>query len=155
MFSAFNSPLPPDILVCTSVGSEGIDLHRHCRQVVHFDLSWNPAALEQRTGRVDRIGSKAFRERAASGETDSARLPRLEIGVPYLAGTYDERMFAQLCLRAQTFEVLTGGALATTIPEDDEPSEAEGEIDLPTRELPPKMVDDLRVRLHVWSEGME
>ncbi|MGI6416862.1 MAG: helicase-related protein [Thermoguttaceae bacterium] len=40
----------------------GIDLHRHCRHVVHFDLAWNPAVLEQRTGRADRIGSKTFRE---------------------------------------------------------------------------------------------
>jgi SNF2 family DNA or RNA helicase len=54
--------LLPDILVCTQVGQEGIDLHRHCRHVVHYDLGWNPAAIEQRTGRVDRIGSKTARE---------------------------------------------------------------------------------------------
>src|SRR5208282_284194 len=59
----FNTPLLPDILVCTQVGQEAIDLHRHCRHVVHCDLGWNPAAIEQRTGRTDRIGSKAERER--------------------------------------------------------------------------------------------
>jgi len=29
--------------------------------------------------------------------------------VPFLAGTYDERIFEELRMRAQTFEVLTGG----------------------------------------------
>ena len=65
VFSGFNSPLLPEVLICTSVGQEGIDLHRHCRHVVHFDLAWNPAVLEQRTGRADRIGSKTFREPAS------------------------------------------------------------------------------------------
>jgi hypothetical protein len=108
MFSGFNTPLLPEVLICTSVGQEGIDLHRHCRHVVHFDLAWNPAVLEQRTGRADRIGSKTFRERALSTGPSSSFL---DIGVPYLAGTYDERMYEELRLRAQTFEVLTGGDL--------------------------------------------
>jgi len=46
VYSGFNTPLLPEILVCTSVGQEGIDLHRHCRHVVHFDLAWNPAVLD-------------------------------------------------------------------------------------------------------------
>ena len=79
IFAGFNSPLLPEVLVCTSVGQEGIDLHRHCRQVIHYDLVWNPAVLEQRTGRVDRIGCKTFRERAASTSPDQVFL---EIGVP-------------------------------------------------------------------------
>ncbi|MFW6114578.1 MAG: C-terminal helicase domain-containing protein, partial [bacterium] len=40
VFSGFNTPLLPEVLICTSVGQEGIDLHRHCRHVVHFDLAW-------------------------------------------------------------------------------------------------------------------
>ena len=71
VFSGFNTPLLPEVLVCTSVGQEGIDLHRHCRHVVHYDLAWNPAVLEQRTGRADRIGSKTFRERDATSATTS------------------------------------------------------------------------------------
>ena len=109
IFSGFNTPLLPEVLVCTSVGQEGIDLHRHCRHVVHYDLAWNPAVLEQRTGRADRIGSKTFRERDAAAGTAKVCL---EIGVPFLAGTYDERMYEELRLRAQTFEVLTGGEFA-------------------------------------------
>ena len=77
--------------MCTSVGHEGIDLHRHCRHVVHYDLAWNPAVLEQRTGRVDRLGSKTFRGRSAG--TDAGDQSFLDVGVPFLAGTYDEHMY--------------------------------------------------------------
>jgi len=153
VFSGFNSPLLPEVLICTSVGQEGIDLHRHCRNVVHFDLAWNPAVLEQRTGRADRIGSKTFRERALSnGSLDSF----LEIGVPYLAGTYDERMYEELRLRAQTFEVLTGGELAASDAEGyDDHKQAEGqEAGLRFVPLPDSLVEGLRVNLHVWTDNL-
>jgi len=151
VFAGFNSPLLPEVLVCTSVGAEGIDLHRHCRHVVHYDLAWNPAVLEQRTGRVDRIGSKTFRERAlAQGEAG----PFLEVGVPFLAGTYDERMYEELRLRAQVFEVLTGGEVAgDDVEGQDDVAGAEGkERGLRLVPLPGRMIEDLRVHLHVWVE---
>ena len=56
---AFNTPFFPDILVCSKVMGEGVDLQRFCRHVIHHDLDWNPSTIEQRTGRVDRIGCKA------------------------------------------------------------------------------------------------
>ena len=56
---AFNSPLFPEVLVSSAVLSEGVDLHRFCRHVIHHDLCWNPSTLEQRTGRLDRIRCKA------------------------------------------------------------------------------------------------
>ena len=147
-FAGFNSPLLPEVLVCTSVGQEGIDLHRHCRHVIHYDLAWNPAVLEQRTGRVDRIGSKAFRERGLGGRAF------LDIGVPFLAGTYDERMYEELRIRAQTFEVLTGGDVTADDREGAEGESAEGEeVGLEHSMLPKEMLEDLRVRLHVWSAG--
>ena len=153
VFSGFNSPLLPEILICTSVGQEGIDLHRHCRHVIHFDLAWNPAVMEQRTGRTDRIGSKTFRERALSnGQEESF----LEIGVPYLAGTYDERIYEELRLRAQTFEVLTGGDVTTDDAEgrdDQENSEGE-ESGLRFVPLPVAMIESMRVNLHVWQESV-
>ena len=151
VFSGFNTPLSPEVLICTSVGQEGIDLHRHCRHVVHFDLAWNPAVLEQRTGRADRIGSKTFRERARSGGDGGLFL---EIGVPYLAGTYDERMYEELRLRSQTFEVLTGGDLTADNAEGaDDREKCEGEeAGLRLVALPEEMVDQLRVTLHTWSD---
>ncbi|MBD3348187.1 MAG: hypothetical protein GF400_03190 [Candidatus Eisenbacteria bacterium] len=150
IFAGFNTPLLPEVLVCTAVGQEGIDLHRHCRHVVHYDLAWNPAVLEQRTGRADRIGSKTFRERNRA-RTDAK--PHLEIGVPFLAGTYDERMYEELRLRAQTFEVLTGGDLAADRAEgEDHVKGAEDkERGLRFVPLPGDMVHDLRVKLQVWE----
>lgn len=44
------------VLVSSSAGGVGINL-QVARHVVHFDLPWNPMALEQRVGRVHRIGS--------------------------------------------------------------------------------------------------
>lgn len=151
VFAGFNSPLLPDVLVCTSVGAEGIDLHRHCRHVVHYDLAWNPAVLEQRTGRIDRIGSKTFRERELARSEGTTYL---EVGVPFLAGTYDERMYEELRMRAQIFEVLTGGDVAADSAEgNDDSAAAEGkERELQLVALPPRMIDELRVRLDVWQE---
>lgn len=154
VFAGFNTPLLPEVLVCTSVGAEGIDLHRHCRHVVHYDLAWNPAVLEQRTGRIDRIGSKTFRERKLSA---AERRVFLEVGVPFLAGTYDERMYEELRQRAQVFEVLTGGDLAgdsgdLNLEGRDDDARAEGkEQGLRLVQLPTEMVEDLRVRLSVWN----
>ena len=109
VFSGLQYTLPARRPDCTSVGQEGIDLHRHCRHVVHYDLPWNPATIEQRTGRADRIGSKTFRERDAERRRGQP-LSFLSVGVPYLAGTYDERIYEEVRVRAQTFEVLTGGS---------------------------------------------
>jgi hypothetical protein len=54
--------LPPDmedlydLLLCTDVIAEGMNLQQ-CRNVINYDLPWNPMRLVQRHGRVDRIGS--------------------------------------------------------------------------------------------------
>ena len=164
-FLGFNTPYRPEILVSTSVGQEGIDLHRECRHVVHHDLCWNPATIEQRTGRVDRIGSKVQRDRM--GGEDGAGTT-LEIAVPYLAATYDERMFEEVYRRAQLFEVTLGGEMRVDaridfdlqgvdhqrrerlgIGSDDEDMgdelEETGVVDLPK-----DMIEKLRVDLSVW-----
>lgn len=44
------------VLMATDTASEGLNLQHGCHVVVHFELPWSPARLEQRTGRVDRIG---------------------------------------------------------------------------------------------------
>ena len=45
---------PLRILIATDAAREGINLQRHCRDLIHFDLPWNPSKLEQRNGRIDR-----------------------------------------------------------------------------------------------------
>lgn len=44
------------VLMATDAASEGLNLHDRCRWVIHVELPWSPTRLEQRTGRVDRLG---------------------------------------------------------------------------------------------------
>jgi superfamily II DNA or RNA helicase len=44
------------LLLATDAAGEGLNLQRTCRVVVNLELPWNPMRLEQRIGRVDRIG---------------------------------------------------------------------------------------------------
>jgi ERCC4-related helicase len=66
LMRAFNTPFFPDVFVCSEVMGEGVDLQRFCRHVIHHDLAWNPSSIEQRTGRIDRLGCKAEGSRVHS-----------------------------------------------------------------------------------------
>ena len=61
-FAPASSGAPPkhanhfDLLLCTDVLAEGFNLQQ-CRNIINYDLPWNPMRLVQRHGRVDRIGS--------------------------------------------------------------------------------------------------
>ena len=46
------------LLLATDAAAEGLNLQHRCRLVVNYELPWNPARLEQRIGRVDRIGQR-------------------------------------------------------------------------------------------------
>lgn len=96
LMRAFNTPFFPDILVCSQVMGEGVDLQRFCRYVIHHDLAWNPSTIEQRTGRIDRLGCKA-----------EGRQP-IVMYLPYLAGTADERQFRVMSERERWFRVVMG-----------------------------------------------
>jgi hypothetical protein len=93
----FNTPFYPEILVASSIMAEGVDLHLNCRHVLHHDLCWNPSTLEQRTGRVDRIGAKA----EAVGKP-------VQIFVPFIAETQDEKMYRVVMDRERWFSVVMG-----------------------------------------------
>jgi hypothetical protein len=45
-----------DVMVTTDVLAEGMNL-QDCRNIINYDLPWNPMRLVQRHGRIDRIGS--------------------------------------------------------------------------------------------------
>ncbi|WOE32016.1 MULTISPECIES: RNA polymerase-associated protein RapA [unclassified Acinetobacter] len=64
------------ILLCSEIGSEGRNF-QFASDLILFDLPANPDVLEQRIGRLDRIGQEN----------------RIQIHVPYLQGTAQERMF--------------------------------------------------------------
>ncbi|MEY4630031.1 MAG: hypothetical protein RIQ81_151 [Pseudomonadota bacterium] len=50
------------ILVATNVASEGLNLHTCCHRLIHFDLPWSLITLEQRNGRIDRLGQESTPE---------------------------------------------------------------------------------------------
>jgi len=81
LMKTFNTPFFPYILITSSVMAEGVDLHLNCRHIIHHDLCWNPSTLEQRTGRIDRIGAKV----ETSGKP-------IQVYLPYISETQDEKM---------------------------------------------------------------
>jgi superfamily II DNA or RNA helicase len=69
-----------DALLATDAGSEGLNLQSGCRLVVNLELPWNPMRLEQRIGRVDRIGQARTVHAInlfAAGTAESTVLARL------------------------------------------------------------------------------
>lgn len=101
---AFNTPLYPMILIANEVMQEGLDLHKHCRRVVHHDLTWNPAQIEQRIGRVDRLGSLTSRLRMVNPKT------KLDVIYPVIRGTIDERLYRTVKAREKWLEFLLGAS---------------------------------------------
>lgn len=136
----FKMPVYPNILVCTDVLKEGVDMHLFCDEVIHYGVAWTSGDLEQRIGRVDRFGSLISEKiRVHSCKNDEgARAPRLEVGFPYLDGTLDahqvkrvirDKVFSDQRLdlgrtEAQLKEIdvdkLIAGALEPVLPGTDE-----------------------------------
>jgi superfamily II DNA or RNA helicase len=96
------------VLLATDAGAEGLNLHHACRLVVNLELPWNPMRLEQRIGRVDRIGQRctvhAF-HLVSQGTGETRILARLklrvaracaDIGAPDPVGDVEERAVARL-----------------------------------------------------------
>ncbi|MCH7535358.1 MAG: hypothetical protein IH948_06370, partial [Bacteroidetes bacterium] len=46
-----------DVLICTEAGSEGLNM-QFCHNLINYDLPWNPMKIEQRIGRIHRIGQE-------------------------------------------------------------------------------------------------
>ena len=78
--------------MATNVAEEGLDLQfAHC--MVNYDLPWNPMRIEQRIGRVDRIGQK------------SKIIQIINLSMP---NTIEDRMLTLLFERLRIFELSIG-----------------------------------------------
>jgi len=80
------------VLVSTEVASEGVDL-QFSKLLINYDLPWNPMRVEQRIGRIDRLGQQA----------DIIHIWNL-----MYADTIDERIFSRLLARLKIFEQALG-----------------------------------------------
>ena len=58
-FQSPNNETTVRILLATDAASEGADFQKYCRNLIHYEIPWNPIRLEQRNGRIDRHGQKA------------------------------------------------------------------------------------------------
>ena len=108
------------VLLATDAAGEGLNLQQRCRLAINLELPWNPMRLEQRIGRVDRIGQRHTVHAInllASGTVEAGILARLArrldrarhtVGaIEDVLGRSDERVMAA-CLD------LDGGVWGTT-----------------------------------------
>ncbi|MCC6778745.1 MAG: DEAD/DEAH box helicase family protein [Hyphomicrobiales bacterium] len=109
--AAFRDEVP--VLLCTESGGEGRNI-QFCNTLINFDVPWNPMAIEQRIGRIDRIGQQreVFVFNLVTCRTLEEEILRLldekiamfelvvgEVGA-ILGGLEDDRDFADLMLDA-------------------------------------------------------
>lgn len=80
------------ILICTDAASEGLNLQA-AAAIINYDLPWNPSKIEQRIGRIDRIG-QAY--------------PVLAIVNLFLKDSVDEQVYRVLRSRCRLFEHFVG-----------------------------------------------
>ena len=103
IINRFAAATGPCLLLTSEVGGEGLDM-QFCRSLINYDLPWNPMKVEQRIGRIDRIGQRA---------------ESVEVVSLICAGTIEDRIYDRLYRRLleieQTlgaFEAIVGDELA-------------------------------------------
>jgi len=82
---------PQSVFVATKAGTEGLNL-QFCNKMVNYDLPWNPMVIEQRIGRIHRIGQER--------ETYIINLAA--------AGTVEQRVLELLDRKIRLFELVVG-----------------------------------------------
>jgi SNF2 family DNA or RNA helicase len=80
------------VMVATEAGGEGINL-QFCHHIINFDLPWNPMRVEQRIGRVHRLG-----------QTEDVHIFNLST-----VGTIEEHILSLLHEKINMFEMVIGG----------------------------------------------
>lgn len=82
-----------DILLCTDAAAEGLNF-QFCGSLINYDMPWNPMRVEQRIGRIDRLGQK---------------FDRIEIVNLHYKDTVETQVYTALASRISLFEDMVGG----------------------------------------------
>ena len=98
----FRMPGFPLVLVTTDVLQEGEDLHTFCRRIAHYGIAWTPSAIEQRTGRVDRIGGLVQRRLDGSPEPPPTE-DLIQVYYPHLRDTVELLQVRRVLRRVNRF----------------------------------------------------
>ncbi|MEG4534814.1 SNF2-related protein [Microcoleus sp. D2_18a_D3] len=90
------------ILLCTESASEGLNLQT-CGVLINYDMPWNPMRVEQRIGRLDRIGQIY----------DTVRIHNF-----YYDGTVEAKVYKKLRARIDAFQTVVGNLqpILATVP---------------------------------------
>ena len=80
------------LLLCTDAAAEGLNF-QFCGAVVNYDMPWNPMRVEQRIGRIDRLGQEH---------------PRIRIVNLHYEGTVETDVYRALRQRINLFETVVG-----------------------------------------------
>lgn len=98
----FRMPGFPLVLISTDVLQEGEDLHTFCSRVIHYGITWTPSAMEQRTGRVDRIDS--LLQRHLDGREQPPKPEEMiQVHYPHLEDTVERLQVKRVLQRLDRF----------------------------------------------------
>lgn len=92
LINSFRDDPHVEVLLSSKVGSEGLDF-QFCHVIINYDLPWNPMEVEQRIGRLDRIGQES---------------KHISIYHFWIQGTIEERILKRLYDRIGIFEKSIG-----------------------------------------------
>ena len=81
-----------DLLLCTDAAAEGLNF-QFCGALINYDMPWNPMRVEQRIGRIDRLGQAH---------------PAIRIVNLHYAGTVETDVYRALRARINLFESVVG-----------------------------------------------
>ena len=81
-----------DLLLCTDAAAEGLNF-QFCGALINYDMPWNPMRVEQRIGRIDRLGQAH---------------PSIRIVNLHYAGTVETDVYSALRTRINLFESVVG-----------------------------------------------
>ncbi|HEY8345909.1 MAG TPA: helicase-related protein [Symbiobacteriaceae bacterium] len=117
-----------DILICTDAAAEGLNLQT-ADMLINFDLGWNPMKIEQRIGRIDRIGQR---------HTDVYVL-----NLCYL-GSAEEIVYGRLLQRLEQANLIVGTQQISLLPVTPEEFAALEEGTLTPEELEKRAIERLQ-----------